>query len=274
MQKLLSFARTIFAFLLLITVVVAVHEFAHLLTAVAFGATVESFSIGFGPEVIGFEAWGIYWKISALPLGGFVGFPIEAGPGVVLVDSLSTAAQMTIMLSGVVANAILAVAIAFVMRKKYNNDPSQYTMELNMKGFLIVPFFRNAGLTLKQGQRYFWWFVASTSLDLMLFNALFIFPLDGGRVWMLLIYDVFGLNWSFGLAFFVGLGVSFTVLLALLAFITSPLLKYVMHASDANDYFEEKRAEERRLERQREREAAQLDGQAGDGNNLPPGTEM
>ncbi|GEM_PF-5661671 len=235
MQTLLNLVRTTFAFLVLITIVVAVHEFAHLLTALAFGATVDSFSIGFGPELFGFDAGGIHWQVSAIPLGGYVSFPIEAGAGIVMVDSLSTAAQMTIMLSGVAMNALLAVAIAFILRAKYKGDTSKYTMELDMSGFLIWPFIKGAGKTIKNGQRYFWWFVASTSLDLMVFNMLFIFPLDGGRVWMLLVYDVMGLQIGNMAAIIIGLVISFIIMMPLLGKLARPLMKYVRHASLVNE---------------------------------------
>ena len=235
MQTLLNLVRTTFAFLVLITIVVAVHEFAHLLTALAFGATVDSFSIGFGPELFGFDAGGIHWQVSAIPLGGYVSFPVEAGAGIVMVDSLSTAAQMTIMLSGVAMNALLAAAIAFILRAKYKGDTTKYTMELDMGGFLIWPFIKGAGKTIKNGQRYFWWFVASTSLDLMVFNMLFIFPLDGGRVWMLLVYDVMGLQIGNMAAIIIGLVISFIIMMPLLGKLARPLMKYVRHASLVNE---------------------------------------
>ncbi|MBA43886.1 MAG: hypothetical protein CMF62_07785 [Magnetococcales bacterium] len=235
MQTLLNLVRTTFAFLMLITIVVAVHEFAHLLTALAFGATVDAFSIGFGAELFGFDAGGIHWQVSAIPLGGYVSFPVEAGAGIVMVDSLSTAAQMTIMLSGVAMNALLAAAIAFILRAKYKGETSKYTMELDMGGFLIWPFIKGAGKTIKNGQRYFWWFVASTSLDLMVFNMLFIFPLDGGRVWMLLVYDVMGLQIGNMAAIIIGLVVSFIIMMPLLGKLARPLMKYVRHASLVNE---------------------------------------
>ena len=119
----------------------------------------------------------------------------DSSPGIVLLESLSPLQNIIIMVSGVVANALLAIAITLVLRARYGN-PASYTMPLNMRGFLIVPFIRNAGVTLKAGGPFFWWFVASTSLDLMIFNLLFIFPLDGGRIYFTLIYDVLGLQVS------------------------------------------------------------------------------
>ena len=254
MTSILNILRTTFAFLVLITVVVAVHEFAHLLTALAFGATVNSFSIGFGPELFGFDAGGIHWQVSAIPLGGYVSFPLEAGPGIVMVDSLSTAAQMVIMLSGVVMNALLAAAITFILRAKYKGDTEQYTMEVSRTGFLIWPFIKGAGATFKAGQRYFWWFVASTSIDLMLFNVLFIFPLDGGKVWMLLLNDVLGLTLNSWVVIISGVILSLFFLQPLVVRLCRGLLNYVQFADVVNEKIETKRFEERMEQRRIERE--------------------
>jgi len=63
------------AFLFVITLVVFVHELGHFLVARWCGVTVETFSIGFGREVVGFtDRKGTRWKISWLPLGGYVKF--------------------------------------------------------------------------------------------------------------------------------------------------------------------------------------------------------
>jgi len=63
------------AFLFVITVVVFFHELGHFSVARYFGVKVETFSIGFGPEVVGWtDKKGTRWKISWLPLGGYVKF--------------------------------------------------------------------------------------------------------------------------------------------------------------------------------------------------------
>ncbi len=62
-----------FWFLLLLTVLVFVHEMGHFLVARWCGVRVEVFSIGFGPELLGFtDRHGTRWKFSAIPLGGYV----------------------------------------------------------------------------------------------------------------------------------------------------------------------------------------------------------
>ena len=60
-------------FLLILTVLVFVHEMGHYLAARRCGVRVEVFSIGFGPELYGWtDRKGTRWKISAIPVGGYV----------------------------------------------------------------------------------------------------------------------------------------------------------------------------------------------------------
>lgn len=62
-------------FLFVIVVVVFFHELGHFLVARWCGVAVQSFSIGFGPEIVGFhDRKGTRWRISAIPLGGYVKF--------------------------------------------------------------------------------------------------------------------------------------------------------------------------------------------------------
>src|SRR6201994_5145827 len=62
-------------FLFGLSVVVFFHELGHFLVARWCGVRVLTFSVGFGPELLGFnDRHGTRWKISAVPLGGFVKF--------------------------------------------------------------------------------------------------------------------------------------------------------------------------------------------------------
>jgi len=66
---------TIIPFLFVLTVVVFVHEMGHYLIGRWCGIGASAFSIGFGPELIGFtDKHGTRWKLSAIPLGGYVKF--------------------------------------------------------------------------------------------------------------------------------------------------------------------------------------------------------
>jgi regulator of sigma E protease len=71
----------IFWFLFVLTVLVFVHELGHYLVARWNGVRVEVFSIGFGPELFGWtNRAGTRWKISAVPLGGYVKMFGDADP--------------------------------------------------------------------------------------------------------------------------------------------------------------------------------------------------
>ena len=71
----------IFWFLVVLTVLVFVHELGHYLVARWNNVRVEIFSIGFGPELFGWnDRAGTRWKISAIPLGGYVKMFGDADP--------------------------------------------------------------------------------------------------------------------------------------------------------------------------------------------------
>jgi regulator of sigma E protease len=62
-------------FLFVLSLVVFFHELGHFLIARLCGVRILAFSIGFGPELVGFnDRHGTRWKIAAIPLGGYVKF--------------------------------------------------------------------------------------------------------------------------------------------------------------------------------------------------------
>lgn len=66
---------TIVPFLFVLTIVVFVHEMGHYLVGRWCGIGVKAFSVGFGPELLGFnDRHGTRWKLCAIPLGGYVKF--------------------------------------------------------------------------------------------------------------------------------------------------------------------------------------------------------
>ncbi|MHA7970952.1 RIP metalloprotease RseP [Rhizobium sp. CAU 1783] len=68
-------AGYILPYVVVLSLLVFVHELGHYLAGRLSGIRVLAFSVGFGPELIGFtDAHGTRWKISAIPLGGYVRF--------------------------------------------------------------------------------------------------------------------------------------------------------------------------------------------------------
>jgi len=64
--------NVIFGFILVLGVLVLVHEWGHYIVARMFGVRVDVFSIGFGPRLFGFKRGATDWRVSAVPLGGYV----------------------------------------------------------------------------------------------------------------------------------------------------------------------------------------------------------
>ncbi len=118
---------TIVSFLVALTILVFVHEWGHYMVARLFGVRVEVFSIGFGPEIWGrTDRRGTRWKISALPIGGYVRFFGDAGEASRPRDDLEAlgpeeravsfhhqkvAVRMAIVAAGPVINFLFAIVI-------------------------------------------------------------------------------------------------------------------------------------------------------------------
>ena len=115
-------------FLFVLTIVVFFHELGHFLVARWAGVKVLTFSLGFGPELVGFnDRHGTRWKISAVPLGGYVKFfgdESEAStPSTEALANMSEAeradsfhhkkvgSRAAIVAAGPIANFILAIVI-------------------------------------------------------------------------------------------------------------------------------------------------------------------
>ena len=114
--------------LFVLTIVVFFHELGHFLVARWAGVRVLAFSLGFGPELVGFnDRKGTRWKISAVPLGGYVKFfgddseastPAAGALAAMSPDERkvsfhhqSVAARAAIVAAGPVANFLLAIVI-------------------------------------------------------------------------------------------------------------------------------------------------------------------
>jgi regulator of sigma E protease len=115
-------------FLFVLTLVIFFHELGHFLVARWTGVKVLTFSIGFGPELFGFDdRHGTRWRLAAVPLGGYVRFAGDenagSAPDVDALDRMSAEerrssfffaplpARAAIVAAGPIANFLLAIAI-------------------------------------------------------------------------------------------------------------------------------------------------------------------
>ncbi len=80
-ENLILFPVFLVSFILLLSLIVFVHEYGHFAAARMLGVRVDVFSIGFGKVLARWrDRHGTEWRISLLPLGGFVKFFGDAGP--------------------------------------------------------------------------------------------------------------------------------------------------------------------------------------------------
>ena len=117
-----SVGFTLLSFALVISVVVFFHELGHLLVGKAVGVKAIRFSIGFGPRLFGFMAGETEYRVSLLPLGGYVKFagdnpyeeiaPEDRGRGFLEQPPWK---KGLIAFAGPAANFALAVALYFVV---------------------------------------------------------------------------------------------------------------------------------------------------------------
>jgi regulator of sigma E protease len=123
-----GFVTYVIPFLFVLTLVVFFHELGHFLVGRWCGVKVEAFSIGFGPELLGWtDRSGTRWRIALLPLGGYVRFlgdlNAASAPDLEGVSQLTASERAVsfpaqpvwkrflIVLAGPVASLLLAIII-------------------------------------------------------------------------------------------------------------------------------------------------------------------
>ncbi|MBE0414071.1 RIP metalloprotease RseP [Yoonia sp.] len=165
-----NFAFTIVAFVVALSIIVAVHEYGHYIVGRWCGIKAEVFSLGFGPVIwSGKDRHGTQWQLAALPLGGYVKFLGDANAASVGADGSVRAndarrtmlgaplwARTATVAAGPAFNFILAIAV-FAGSLMYQgravdpltfgqlrNLPASYTTDLRQGDVMVavagIPF--------------------------------------------------------------------------------------------------------------------------------------
>ena len=127
-----ALAGYLLPFLFVLSLVVFFHELGHFLIGRWCGVKVDTFSLGFGPELFGFnDRHETHWRVAAFPLGGYVKFHGDAN-GASMTDEAALAAmppgeravsfiaqkvwkRAAIVAAGPLANFLLAIVIFTVI---------------------------------------------------------------------------------------------------------------------------------------------------------------
>src|ERR1700746_303657 len=123
------FLTAIGATALVLGVMILVHEWGHYIAAKLLGVRVETFAIGFGPRLIGFKRNGTDYRISLLPLGGYVKMagenPLEGrtgDPGEFM--SHPRWQRFLVAIAGPTMNIIFAIVVLTVVYTYHHEYPA------------------------------------------------------------------------------------------------------------------------------------------------------
>jgi regulator of sigma E protease len=118
---------TIVAFVFVLGVLIFVHELGHFLMARWIGVRVTTFSLGFGPKLVGFRRGDTEYRVSAVPLGGYVKMagetpddPRTGQPDEFLSKTKWQRFQVFIM--GPAMNILLAIVLMWVVLMKGDRE--------------------------------------------------------------------------------------------------------------------------------------------------------
>lgn len=127
----------IVACVLLFALAILVHEFGHFIVALKLGLRVEAFSIGFGPALWKKKVKGVEYRISLIPLGGYVSIPDVDPEGTKALEGAGEAKakaripawkEIAVAFAGPLMNlvlaAVLAVLLALVPSARFGEIPA------------------------------------------------------------------------------------------------------------------------------------------------------
>lgn len=113
---------TVLSAVLVLGILIFVHELGHFLVAKRAGVGVKTFSLGFGPKLVGFTRGGTEYRLSAIPLGGYVRMVGEhSGEELAPEDrpyaftAKPVGWRLAIVAAGPVSNLVFAVAVYYLI---------------------------------------------------------------------------------------------------------------------------------------------------------------
>ena len=134
--------------ILALSIIVAIHEFGHLITAKFFGMKVEKYFIGFPPKIFSFNYKGTEYGLGSIPLGGFVKISgiidesfdtkhINKKPEEWEFRSKPAWQRLIVMLGGIILNVITGIII-FIFLSYKNGEEYLSKNEINKYGIIAL----------------------------------------------------------------------------------------------------------------------------------------
>jgi regulator of sigma E protease len=188
------------AAIFIVGLVIAIHEYGHLLAAKWCGIPIERFSIGFGPKLCGFTRGGTSYWLSVVPIGGYVLPALDENAS----RHLPLRKSILFALGGPVAN-VAAAYLGLIALAGLQSDSSAFDavsfattrlwLDLQSMVRAIAMLFEGMGeisgilgIVAVGGSQFgttgagLLAFSVAINLNLAIFNLLPFPPLDGGRI--------------------------------------------------------------------------------------------
>ena len=142
--------------ILALSIIVAIHEFGHLITAKIFGMRVEKYFIGFPPKIFSFRYKVTEYGLGSVPLGGFVKISgiidesfdtkhVNKKPEPWEFRAKPAWQRLIVMLGGIVLNVITGIII-FILLTYKNGDQFISKDEINKHGIIALELGKEIGL--------------------------------------------------------------------------------------------------------------------------------
>lgn len=187
--------------LLIIGLTILIHEAGHLAAARLMSIPVKTFSVGFGPKLIGFTRNGVDYRLSWIPLGGYIELLLTTEEEFY---ALPVSRRIFFTLGGVIFNVIFSVfmlsayqmlshdiavipALLSATGKTFSiaaliiaSIPSLFTSGSELTG--LIGIVRESGTFIGANYLQAFNFAGILSLNLAIFNLLPLPVLDGGKV--------------------------------------------------------------------------------------------
>ena len=184
----------------MISLIILVHEGGHLLAARLASIPVRTFSIGFGPRLIGFTRRGVDYRLSLIPLGGYIEPAVSTQEELYAIGLYR---RIIFTLGGVFANIVFAVLMLFIYRMLSedmpvasalsgacrntlsfivliaSSIPALFTKSSELAG--IIGVVRQGGTFMAGNFHQIFSFAGLLSLNLAVINLLPLPVLDGGK---------------------------------------------------------------------------------------------
>jgi len=195
--------------ILIVSLIIFVHELGHLIAARLVSIPVKTFSIGFGPRLTGFTRGGIDYRLSLIPLGGYIE-PVMATEEELYAIPLHR--RIIFTLGGVTANIVFAVLMLCAYRMLGQNTPLLSALPVAVENSLtlmllivsslpalftnsselagIIGIVRQGGSFIAGNYFQMFSFAGILSLNLAVINLLPLPVFDGGKALFYLIEKI------------------------------------------------------------------------------------